>query len=154
MVLYRRQCLASRCGSLKRSNKEGKDKGEVQVLLWYQDHGLVDGKQIQETSGRGHWWLHDWWDYIVWRGPLLAVAVELLLKQPPELSHPVCFVSNALHNHFRLFSCCWSCRWRTPQLNMETFERCLNVGSETGSKDDIHLVILSPLIQLFNKRLE
>ena len=30
---------------------------------------------------------------------------------------------------------------------METFERCLNVGSETGSKDDIHLVILSPLIQ-------
>jgi len=70
-------------------------------------------------------------------GPLLAAAGELLLKQPPELSHPVCFVSNALHNHFRAFSNNSTGKYGKSRV-------VLSVGSGTDSADDTHLAIFFP----------
>jgi len=103
---------------------------DIRVMVWTSGGWK---KQIHGTPGRGRRWAVAAWlvSGETRGGPLLAAAGELLLKQPPELSHPVCFVSNALHNHFRAFSnnstgkygkCrvveCWiwnrQCRWHPP----------------------------------------
>jgi hypothetical protein len=54
----------TRIGSLKGSNKRGKKRrGEVQVLLWYQDHGLVEEKTNSRDTRerRGRRWLPAAW---------------------------------------------------------------------------------------------